>query len=219
MSVEIDPLKKRVFIWVPGTGGHEPHPAFVDAVNMVVGEEDGQIVHVEYPASWDMEESVPAGVEAFKKLVEEIKPQLVPDFHTVYVGGSSQGAWVISETYKEAEMRDFAHKTVMFGHPGLADEHDHVYDGHDDILEINHPDDAVAFGWEYDRRKMVESFSRAQEGDFMSILFVLWLAVRHPIRLARFIYLIAVQAGLIRWNTSPHDYSQHMPLAVYWLIH
>jgi len=214
----IDHTKKRVFIWVPGTGGHEPHPAFVDAVNMICGE-DAQILHVEYPATWDMETSVPAGVKAFKKLVEEVRWKIDHTTQEVYVGGSSQGAWVISLAYKDPDIRNFAKKTVIFGHPGVADTHDHYYDHDDTILEINHPDDAVTFGWSEDRDKMVRAFSRAQRGDFKSILYVLGLAVRHPIRLARFIYIIAIHAGLITWNTSPHDYSQQMPLAVYWLIH
>jgi hypothetical protein len=214
----IDLTKKRIFIWVPGTGGHEPHPAFVDAVKMIC-EDDAQILHVDYPAIWDMEKSVPKGVEAFKALIEDIRFKIDYSTQEVYIGGSSQGAWVISEAYKDPEVRDFAKKTVMFGHPGLADKHDHLYDEDDTILEINHPDDAVTFGWNYDRAEMVEHFSRAQSGSIKSILYLLGLAIRHPIRLARFMYIIAIHAGLITWNTSPHDYSQQMPLAVYWLIH
>jgi hypothetical protein len=210
--------RKRIFIWVPGTGGHEPHPSFEAAVDMICGE-DAQILHVEYPATWDMENSVPAGVKAFKELVEEIRWKIDYTTQEVYVGGSSQGAWVISEAYKDPEMRSFAKKTVMFGHPGLAEVHDHIFEADEDILEVNHPDDAVTYGWGADRKKMVDDFSRAQHGDAKAILSVLWLAICHPIRLFRFAYLIAIQAGIITWNTSPHDYSQQMPMAVYWLIH
>jgi len=199
--------------------GHEPHPAFVDAVNMVVGEEDAQILYVEYMATWDMEKSVPDGVRAFRELVEDIRWKIDYSTQEIYVGGSSQGSWVISEAYEDPEMKNFAHKTVLFGHPGLAKDHDHKYDEGDTILEFNHPDDAVTFGWKEDRAKMVSDFSRAQHGNLGAIMRVLWLGIRHPIRLVRFMYLIMVHAGILTWNTSPHDYSQQMPLAVYWLIH
>jgi len=215
--MEIDPTKKRIFIWVPGTMGHEPHPSFVKAVKMICSE-DAQILHVDYPAIWDMEKSVPAGVKAFKALVKKIRPQIDPDTQEVYVGGSSQGAWVISDAYEDPKMRSFAKKTVLFGHPGLAKDHDHKYDEDDTILEFNHPDDAVTFGWSEDRNDMVQAFSRAQHGNPKAILKVLWLSMLHPIRLARFFYIILIHAGLITWNTSPHDYSQQMPLATYWLI-
>lgn len=215
---EIDLSKKRIFIWVPGTGGHEPHPAFIDAVKMICGN-DAQILHVEYPAVWDMAYSVPLGVKAFKELIDDIRLKIDHTTQEVYVGGSSQGAWVISEAYEDPEVKAFAYKTVLFGHPGLAADHDHHFDQDDNILEINHPDDAVAFGWAEDRNAMVQNFSKAQRGNIRAILALLWLAICHPLRLLRFVYLILVHAGVITWNTSPHDYSQQMPLAVYWMCH
>jgi hypothetical protein len=217
MSI-IDHTKKHIFIWVPGTGGHEPHPAFVDAVQMICGR-DAQILHVEYPAEWNMEKSVKAGVKAMKEFIEEISCQIDYNTQQICIGGSSQGAWVISEAYKDPKVRAFAHKTVLFGHPGVADKHDHKFEEDDSILEINNHDDAVTFGWEEDRKEMVKNFSRAQRGNIKAILSVLWLAMCHPVRLVRFMYLIAIHAGIITWNTSPHDYSQEMPLAVYWLTH
>lgn len=214
----IDQEKKRIFIWVPGTGGHDVHPAFEDAVHLICGD-DAQILCVEYPATWNMEDSVPKGVKALKKLIEEIKWKI--DFTTqkVYIGGSSQGAWVISEAYEDPEIAAFASKTVLFGHPGLAKDHDHQYSEKDKVLEFNHPDDPVTYGWSEDRKKMVDAFSRAQRGSLKAICYILWLTIRNPIRLFRFLYVILIHVGIITWNTSPHDYSQQFPLAVYWLIH
>ena len=214
----IDPTKKRVFIWVPGTGGHEVHPAFEAAVKLIC-QDDAQIIVVEYSAEWDMSDSVPEGVNALKKVLKTVKAEYDPEFHNIYLAGSSQGSWVITEVTSDKELMEPVSKTVMFGHPGVAQNHDHDYQAADTVWEINHPDDVVTFGWSEDRATMVEHFSKAQKLHPKSIAYIIGLALRHPLRLGRFVYVIAAQAGIVRWNSSPHDYSNQMPMATYWMIH
>jgi hypothetical protein len=214
----VDATKRHVFIWTPGTGGHEVHPNFKKAVDMIC-QGDAQIIVVDYPAEWNMEESVPEGVRSLTAVLKRVNEEYDPETQNVYLAGSSQGSWVISEVADDSDLMAPVTKTVLFGHPGLAENHDHHYDEDDTLWEINHPDDAVTFGWAEDREKLIESFSKAQRLNPKAVAYLLWMCVRHPIRLFRFIYLIFAQKGWVWWNSSPHDYSNIMPMAVYWMIH
>lgn len=216
--MQVDQSKEFIFLWVPGTMGHEAHPGFIDALNKVIPGRY-QIFHVDYPASWHMATSVPAGRDEMRRVLRELAAQKLPH-QKICVGGSSQGSWVISEAYEDVEVAAIPHKTVMFGHPGVDDDgHYPEYKIGERVWEINHPEDAVTFDWDGREKEIAEAFSGAQRFKFRSILKVLGLVVRHPIRLFRFTMLVAYHARLLRFNTSPHDYTPTMPLAVYWMIH
>ncbi len=218
--IELHPDTKHIFIWVPGTGGHEPHPAFVKAVEEVC-QEPYQILYVAYPAQWRLQQSVEAGIKATKAMIDEISPLIDREIHKIYMGGSSQGSWVLDEVLADTVYRYFPHKAVIFGHPGTDATHSHEnkFDGDDTVWEINDPKDTVTFGWDGKEQEIVEAFTKAQSGDISSILKILGLAITRPVRLFKLLFLAAHHVGLIPWSNSPHDYSNQMPLAVYWMLH
>lgn len=218
--VTLTPDTKHIFIWVPGTGGHEPHPAFVAAVEAIC-QEPYQILYVAYPAQWRLKESVAAGVKATKALIDEVSAQLDRQTQKIYMGGSSQGSWVLDEVLADPVYSFFPDKAVIFGHPGTdpTRPHDNKFDGDDTIWEINDPKDSVTFGWDGKEQEIVDAFTQAQRGHIPSMFKILGLAAIHPIRLTRLLYLAGAHVGLFPWSNSPHDYSQQMPLAVYWMLH
>ena len=226
----VDQSKSLVFVWVPGTGGHEVHPAFKDAVASVI-KDDYQIICVQYSAEWDFSKSVPDGERALKDTLRKISLEITSG-QRVFVAGSSQGSWVISDVYNNTpyvesfgvgadkfDFRSVADKTVIFGHPGISDVHDHQYENDDSIWEINDTEhDAVTFGWSENHAKIIRSIVAVMHGKVWRLPFLLWLMLRHPKKFSRLLYLILYHAGIMKWNTSPHDYSRQMPLAVYWLV-
>ena len=216
--VKIRPNTKHIFIWVPGTGGHEVHPAFKKAIESIC-KEPYQILCVYYPASWKLKFSVEAGIKATKDLIDEISPQLDRNSQKLYMGGSSQGSWVLDDVLEDPVYSFFPDKAVLFGHPGTDSTHlNSKFEGDDSIWEINDPKDTVTFGWGGKEQEIVEAFSKAQNGNVRAIFKVLGLAALHPIRLGRLLFLAVHHVGMIPWSNSPHDYSNQMPLAVYWLI-
>lgn len=226
----VDTTKKFIFIWVPGTMGHDVHPAFKRAVKDLVGDES-QLIHVEYPALWDFDNSVPQGETALKAMLKQVAAEKLPE-QKVFVGGSSQGAWVIGNVYgntpytqtftagqDEFNYAEVANKTVLFGHPGVAKEHDHTFHVEDKLWEINDAkNDAVTFGWRGENRKIVRAVVDLQHGKWWKAFYLLGKVVTHPVKAFKLLWLIACYVGLIKWATSPHDYSHQMPLAVYWLV-
>jgi hypothetical protein len=223
--VTVDTTKKFIFVWVPGTGGHGVHPAFREAVKNMVGD-DAQLLHVEYPATWNFDESVPVGEQALKDLLKVIAAEKTLE-QKVLVGGSSQGAWVISNVYGHTSYNDtFAalplppvvHKTVMFGHPGVAENHDHEFVMGDNVWEIADENDAVTFKWPGQERRLVRALVDVQKGKVWKLPVLLWATLTHPVRAFKMLWLIACYTGLVKWTDSPHEYGQKMPLAVYWLV-
>jgi len=227
----LDPTKKHIFIWVPGTGGHEVHPAFRAAVEKQLGDE-AQLLHVEYPAIWNFDKSVPVGIKELTKMLKQVRKEKTPD-QKVYVGGSSQGAWVISDVYNpqfgydriysvsrtpNLPYNDIVTKTVIFGHPGVAHTHWHDRIEGSPMWEIDNPHDAVAYSWPGEERKLVRALGDLWKGKFWKLGTILWEVIKHPKKSSQLIWLILCATGVVWWTDSPHDYSQQMPLVVYWLI-
>lgn len=223
----VDTTKQFLFVWVPGTGGHDVHEAFGQAVHTQLGD-DAQIIVVDYPASWDFDKSVPLGEQALKDTLKQIAREKLPE-QKVLVGGSSQGAWVISNVYTNTNYNDaFAaaplppvvHKTVLFGHPGIADGYAPEKGWPASVWEVNDAEnDAVTFQWPGVERRLIRSYMDVRKGKVWKLGPILWEMLKHPVRAMRFLYLIACYTGLVWWTDSPHEYARAMPLAVYWLTH
>lgn len=223
----IEADKKFIFVWVPGTGGHEVHEAFAQAVHTQHGK-DAQIIVVDYPASWDFDKSVPEGEKALKATLKQLSRERTLD-QKVLVAGSSQGAWVISNVYTNTNYNDvFASsplppvvtKTVLFGHPGVADSYAPESGWDDSVWEINDAEnDAVTFGWPGNERRLIRAAMDLKHGKVWKLPVLLWEGIKHPVKFMRIGYLVACYTGLVWWTDSPHEYARTMPLAVYWLTH
>jgi len=227
----IDTTKEFIFIWVPGTMGHEVHPVFEQAVHTIAPDGDYQLLCVEYPAKWNFDDSVPYGEEALWKMLREVHKEKAPE-QKVLVAGSSQGAWVISNVmagtpYNDtfatpnspivSEYRTIVHKTVLFGQPGVAvanwDEPEA------DVWEISDlENDAVTFEYPGKERKLIRAIGDVFDWKLWHLFTILWFAILHPVRAIRMLYVILTYAGILNLNDSPHDYGRWMPLAVYWLV-
>jgi len=208
----------HVFIWVPGTGGHEVHPAFkAAAIKATKG--DCQFVVIDYPASVDFIGSVKKGIVALTKVLNEVDIARQPH-QKIYLAGSSQGSWVISDTlYTNEALLAIPDKVVLFGHPGLSANHHH-FDDHHKIWEIDNPNDAVTFGWNtVERKEISKALSDIYKLKPHGITTLIKYSFKRPLLLWRLFVLIVLHTKLINWVTSPHDYSNEMPLAVYWLVH
>lgn len=204
-------------VWVPGTGGHEVHPAFKDSCDKIL-KNNYQLFVVEYPAQWDLENSVPAGIEKTKNLLLDLVTRKGPN-QKVVVAGSSQGAWVLSDALDCEMAYKRIHRAVLMGHPGLDGTGDHVANiPGEKIWEINHPNDAVTYPWKGREREITKTLSSAMRGDISDIFKMLWIGVTHPVITYKIVKLLLYHARILRFASSPHDYSQVMPLAVYWLV-
>ena len=216
--IVLDPTKTNIFIWVPGTGGHEVHPAFKDAAEKA-SHGDCQFICIDYPASVDFIASVQKGVKELSKILKKVSHTKLPE-QKVFLGGSSQGAWVIGEALAhDALLKEIPNKVVMFGHPGMSA--DHVkFDEDANIWEINNPNDAVTFGWNNgERAEIAKGLSDMYRFRPRGFAVLLKYMVKKPRLLWRLFVLIILHTKIINWVTSPHDNSNEMPLAVYWLLH
>lgn len=223
----VDPTKTHIFVWVPGTGGHEVHESFEQAVHTQYGDA-AQIIKIDYPASWNFDDSVPVGEKALKDTLRTISREKTPE-QLVMVAGSSQGAWVIANVYTNTNYNDvFAagllpsvvHKTVLFGNPGVSESYAPESGWGESVWELNDAEhDAVTFGWPGSERRLVRAFVDIQKGQVWKVGTIMWEAIKHPVRAMRIMYLLAAYAGLVWWADSPHEYGRMMPLAVYWLGH
>ena len=209
--------EKHIFVWVPGTMGHEVHPSFDKALKAVV-KENYQIIVVDYPATWNFAESVPVGKSNLKVALEEIFEEKSED-QVVYVSGSSQGSWVVSDALSERmDLAVQVHKTVLFGHPGVASSHDHTFDEDETYWEINDPKDAVAFGWNGHEERVINAIRDLHHFRLRALKTVAWALWNHPKTFWHLFFLVAYRLPGFNRHESPHDYSRQMPLAVYWLL-
>lgn len=212
----VDSTKNHIFIWVPGTGGHEVHPEFEKAIKTIV-KADHQIIVVDYPASWNFAESVPVGVENLRQTLEQVAKE-VKAHQRIYLAGSSQGAWVISDTiHDNIAYNQLCHKAVLFGHPGTAEHHDHHFDADDTLWEIRDPKDAVTFGWNGHEQRVIDAIRDLHHLRLRALKTVGWAIFNHPKTFWHLFFLVLYRLPIFGRNESPHDYSRQFPLAVYWL--
>jgi len=210
----------HVFIWVPGTGGHAVHPAF-KAAALKATKGDCQFVCVDYPASVDFIGSVKKGIKAFTKTLKAVNKARQPG-QQIYVGGSSQGSWVIGDTlFNDKSLLDMTTKVVMFGDPGLSESPaDFHFFYEEKVWEINNTNDAVTFGWSSEERReiskgLTDMYKFRPRGFFTLLKYMF----KRPTLLWRLFVLIILHTKITDLVTSPHDYSNQMPLAIYWLMH
>lgn len=215
----LDYTKTNIFIWVPGTGGDEVHPAFRKAAEKATGG-DCHFICVDYPASIDFIVSATRGMRELKRVLKIVAKQ-VKEGQRVFLGGSSQGSWVIGDTlYKDIELLDGLTKVVMFGDPGISQSPKFNFFYEEKIWEIDNPNDAVTFGWdEKDKEEITKALKGLYRFKPKSILTLLKYTFTRPALLFRLMTLTALHTKLFTWVNSPHDYSPQMPLAVYWLLH
>src|SRR5687767_1159885 len=149
----LDPTKTHVFVWVPGTGGHEVHPAFHEAAMKATGG-DCAFVCIDYPASVNFVSSSKEGVAALKAALTRISEVKTPE-QIVYLAGSSQGAWVVGDCLYNNEqfLESLIRKAVLFGGPGIRESNDFNFFYEERVWEIDNKNDAVTFGWDSKSRE------------------------------------------------------------------
>jgi len=209
----------NIFIWVPGTGGDEVHPAFEAAARKAT-KDDCHFICINYPASLDFIASVENGIEELTRVLKRVSNTKLPH-QKVYLAGSSQGAWVVGDAlFNNSFLLELVDKVVMFGDPGLSQSPDFHFQYEDRVWVINNPNDAVTFGWSTkERLEISKGLTDLYRFRPRGLLTLLKYTFKRPMLLWRLFVLIILHTKITSWVTSPHDYSNQMPLAVYWLMH
>lgn len=215
----VDQTKSNIFVWVPGTGGHEVHPAFKAAAEKAT-KGDCQFICVDYPASVNFVESVQTGIKQLTKTLKRISNTKLPH-QRVFIGGSSQGAWVIGDAlFNDPFLLELMDKAILFGDPGISQSPDFHFQYEERVWVINNPNDAVTFGWDSaEKEEITRGLLNLYKLRPAGLVTLLKYTFKKPTLLWRLFVLTVLHTKVINWVTSPHDYSNQMPLAVYWMLH
>lgn len=114
----IDFSRPEIVLWVPATESHSIPASWKQAVEQQFPPGRASLALLDYPASFNFNDSVSTGMETMRLVLAGIAER--GGHHRVTLAGHSQGAWVIGDSLDTPEIGRMVDRAIMYGHPAPA---------------------------------------------------------------------------------------------------
>jgi hypothetical protein len=138
----IDFSRPNISLWVPATGSHAIPSSWRSAVEQGVDGQRTSLALVDYPASFNFNDSVSTGMETLRLVLAGIAER--GGQHRVTLAGHSQGAWVIGDAIDAPELARSVDRAVLYGHPAPA-RVDWSKSGDPNVRQVDDAEDPFTF--------------------------------------------------------------------------
>ena len=172
----IDFSKDYIILWVPGTNDHLVPPKFIESIRQMFGD-TASLDLCDYMATWRLQTSIANGQATLMQTLDYVKAHKKKSTK-IFLAGLSQGSIIISDILANPKYAGLITRSVLVGHPGVADHH---FDYTDNVREINNPLDFATFDWGGDRQRTIQNVDMFFRGDVFAGVRLLALALHHPL--------------------------------------